>query len=405
MKQTLTMNLAGQVYHIDEDAYVRLQAYLTRVEAVLKEDAKEVMQDIEARMAELFSEAFAAEHIEIVTIQMVDTAIAHLGEPEQISIDGDEANAQAEASADTNTATEQAQLVMNDVRKRKLYLDTDHAVVSGVCAGLSQYTGMDVTLVRILFVLCTLLWGTALILYGLLWMIIPAATTAAQRLEMRGIEPTAENIRREVSERQESPVAPKNSGCLAFLIKLCLGFVLVCILLPIMVAIIAVLFSLTAAVSVIPVGTTLLGTGIHAAGIAMIVSIICFVALPIVALIGWLCIRQRPYKERKVWPWVVLLTMWLLSLVGICGSGLLLSNAAQEVMYHLDDEQVQELVRDALEKAREHMDENTWQMVYEAIQNDQLDSLLSNDPTYQSIAPIDIDTTDPMGEEVMILEE
>ena len=59
MKKTLTVNLGGTVFHIDEDAYRLLDNYLCnlRLHFRKQEGAEEIVNDIENRISELFAES------------------------------------------------------------------------------------------------------------------------------------------------------------------------------------------------------------------------------------------------------------------------------------------------------------------------------------------------------------
>ena len=84
--------------------------------------------------------------------------------------------------------------------RRRLFRDKDDAFLGGVASGLGYYLGVSTALIRILFVLFTFLTGYALLIYLVLWICIPEAKTAAQKLEMRGEAATIDNIKRFVSE-------------------------------------------------------------------------------------------------------------------------------------------------------------------------------------------------------------
>ncbi len=187
MKKTLTINLNNIVFHIDDDAYELLHGYLSDVEKHLSEDEKrEVMADIEARVAELFSEKLQKNKT-VVNIEDVQDIINILGSPNQYSSE--------EEQSETNNSYQKS-----EKRKSKhYYRDPDNAILGGVCAGVAAYFSWDVTWVRIFTILLTFLTGFNLVwVYLLVWIIAPKATTAAHRLEMQGEDVTVENIKEEV---------------------------------------------------------------------------------------------------------------------------------------------------------------------------------------------------------------
>ena len=96
MKKTLTINLGGTVYHIDEDAYHLLDNYLTnlRIHFCREEGAEEIVHDIELRISELFTDRLN-EGKQVITIEDVEEIIARMGKPEDLS---DEESGEASGS-------------------------------------------------------------------------------------------------------------------------------------------------------------------------------------------------------------------------------------------------------------------------------------------------------------------
>lgn len=185
MKKTLSINLKGLVFTIDEDAYEKLQIYLQDINKHFQsEDDIEIISDIETRIAELFTELLNNKRV-VVTIEDVDYVIQTLGSPDQF--DDDEENKDAE-TPDNGKKEKQ--------KHKKFYRDTDNQIFGGVAAGLAAYTGIDVTIIRILFIILTFVsFSWMIVIYIILWVICPSAKTTSQKLEMRGIEPSIENIK------------------------------------------------------------------------------------------------------------------------------------------------------------------------------------------------------------------
>jgi len=188
MKKTLTINLNNIVFHIDDDAYELLNKYLSDVERHLSEDEKrEVMADIEARIAELFNERLQRNK-NVITIDDINEIIGILGSPNQYS-DGD---AESETSNTENTKSDKK-------KAKRFYRDAENGILGGVGSGIAAYFSWDVTWVRVFLILLTFITGFNLIwIYLLVWIIAPRATTASQRLEMQGEDVTVENIKEEV---------------------------------------------------------------------------------------------------------------------------------------------------------------------------------------------------------------
>lgn len=194
MKKTFTINISGTVFHIEEDAYEVLQKYLINLKNHFgnNEEGKEIVSDIEARIAEIFS-GKAQNEKDVITLEWVNEIIETMGTPEDFNEEGDE---------DDSIAAEAK-------RKRRLYRDPEHRVLGGVCGGLAAYFNMDPVILRIIFVVLFFATsGAGLLAYIILWIAVPKALTTAQRLEMRGQEATVKNIEKsikdEVKEVKES---------------------------------------------------------------------------------------------------------------------------------------------------------------------------------------------------------
>jgi phage shock protein PspC (stress-responsive transcriptional regulator) len=189
MNKTVTINLSGTVFHIEEHAYTVLEKYLDLIELSLEpdDDKKEILQDVELRISELFREAIT-EVNQVITLKMVEQVVEVLGEPDAFSNGSQEAHS---AKRGEHNPT------------RKLYRDTDNRIAGGVCSGLGAYFSIDPLVLRILFVIFALMFFSGAIIYLILWFVIPEARTTAEKLEMRGRPVTFENIKRTVKAEFE----------------------------------------------------------------------------------------------------------------------------------------------------------------------------------------------------------
>lgn len=196
MKRTLTINLGGSVFTIDEDAYQLLDQYLSNLRLHFKEEAesKEVLHDFELRINELFSEKIRLGH-QIITIEMVEEVIKKMGSPEEIFGEDDEMH------APYNEVKEE---VVDTTLGKKLFRDPDDKILGGVLSGLAAYYGADVVPLRIAAILLAFFSsGITIPLYLALWIIIPIAQTATDKLRMRGESVTIENIGKTVTQQFE----------------------------------------------------------------------------------------------------------------------------------------------------------------------------------------------------------
>lgn len=190
MKRTLTVNLNNCVFHIDDDAYDMLQTYLHDISEHFREEdeRKEIMNDIEARIAELFSEKLQ-KNKNVINLDDVQEVIDVMGKPSQYA-DGDE----------EEPPTEKQEKKSGTGRARRFYRDPENAILGGVAGGMAAYFNIDVTIIRIvLAVLVFVGVGFIVPVYIVMWIVAPAAVTAAQRLEMQGEDVTVESIKTELN--------------------------------------------------------------------------------------------------------------------------------------------------------------------------------------------------------------
>jgi len=178
MKKVVTVNIGGFCFTIEEDAYTKLGQYLDSYKASFadKKEAGEVMEDIESRIAEIFREQTPLPQ-QVVDMALVNKVILIMGTPEGADTFNKETTAQPSAP-----------------RLRRLYRDPDHKVFGGVCSGLAAYFGIDMVIVRVLFIAALFMGSFGFWIYVILWAVTPKAVTIAQKLEMQGEPVTAENI-------------------------------------------------------------------------------------------------------------------------------------------------------------------------------------------------------------------
>lgn len=189
MKKTLTANISGTVFHIEEDAYDKLHRYLGTIRARFSgsEGRDEIMADIEARIAELFQERLQGR--QVVGIADVDHVITVMGQPEDYADGAESAGSAPPPPADG---------------RRRLFRDPEDSWVGGVFGGLAAYIGTDPLWMRIAFILLVIFGvGSPILIYIILWILIPQASTAAERLMMQGEPVTVDNLKRSFEEGAE----------------------------------------------------------------------------------------------------------------------------------------------------------------------------------------------------------
>jgi len=174
----MTINLGGMVYHIDEDAYDKLKIYLDKVKNELRsvDGGEEIYQDIETRIAELFSERLG-NNKQVITLKEVEDVIRIMGNPEDIS-----------------GKTTDKDYKSKSRNYKRMYRDTDNRIIGGVCSGLAAYWRIDPTIVRLIFIILAIFGMAGVLIYLILWIVLPEANTVAQKLEMRGEAVNLSNI-------------------------------------------------------------------------------------------------------------------------------------------------------------------------------------------------------------------
>jgi len=194
MNKTIIININGIVFHIEEDAYEELRAYMIEVKKhfAYTADSKEIVGDIENRIAEMFSERIMAGKKEVITSQDVAEICAQMGKVSDF--EREDGQTYTEASAYGSSAFSGT---------RKLFRDADNKMLGGVCSGLAYYLDVETVWVRLAMVLLFVFAGTGFLLYIILWIVLPVARTRADRMAMRGEAPNLQNFKKNFEEEME----------------------------------------------------------------------------------------------------------------------------------------------------------------------------------------------------------
>jgi phage shock protein PspC (stress-responsive transcriptional regulator) len=302
MKKTISINIGGIIFHIEEDGYEKLRSYLSSIQKYFSSfaDSMEIVSDIEGRIAERFINKQKAESKQVISLTDVEELIAAMGtvadfeaieQAEDILADPlvsassqshqtpkaeTKSSAHGEPQAEPSTATGPRKLYRDlrrkllggvaaglahyftvdpiwvrlaflfavvglpagsgmlnlnmedefgplsgfmvlvyiamwvafpgtagleeDAKIKKFYRDPDRKVVGGVAAGVASYFGVDLGVVRFLWVLSILLFGTGVIIYIVLWIIAPVANTLTEKMEMQGEPITLSNIESNIKQ-------------------------------------------------------------------------------------------------------------------------------------------------------------------------------------------------------------
>lgn len=186
MKKTINIAIGGISFQIEEDAYDALDSYLKAIKQRFAEypDAAEIISDMEDRIAEQFSNKIQSD--KTITMGLVQELIAVMGRPEQLSEDKTEIPHENRASFVSN---------------KRLYRNPDDVIVAGVCSGIAEYIGSDPVWVRLVFFITIFFGGFGILLYIILWIILPEAQTDTEKMRMRGEPVNLKNLESTVKER------------------------------------------------------------------------------------------------------------------------------------------------------------------------------------------------------------
>jgi phage shock protein PspC (stress-responsive transcriptional regulator) len=338
MKRTLTVNLNGRVFNIDEDAYQLLDNYLKNLRIYFRkeEGRAEILADFEARIEELFSERVRLGY-NVINIEQVEKVIAQMGRPDDFGED-EKVNEEGEEKKNVFTTTS---------AKKKFYRNPDDKMFAGLCSGVAAYFDWNVLVVRIIAAIlipATSFWIVPV--YLVAWLVIPEAKTAQEKLEMQGKPITVENIGKTVAAGIEEIKNIKTDGCLGSIVDFIVALFKVCLVglgflvgLPLLLALVVIIIVLFA--TIFGVSTGLLA-GLH---IPWSNETLLLIDRPVMATIGFCLIfaiplivlvysiashlfKLKPVHKGVMWTGLII---WIASLFLLAFSGF---NFNRENIFH-----------------------------------------------------------------------
>ena len=352
MKKNITINLCGRLFQIDEDAYELLLQYIESLRQSFghEEGGEEIVNDIEARIAELFLE-LNQQGIEAITIEHVKDIITRIGKPEELK--GEEEK-QDNGGHKYDSFRSAAQGIHDNVRARtagkRLYRNPNDKMVAGVLSGIATYTGSDVTWWRIGYAMLILasnflfpLFGiwfnfgyflhvnlAFIIFYFVLAIAIPVADTPKQVLEMEGKEVTPQNLADVVVEDKQP--AQHRRGCLgsffSVIISIFVGIFVglaAIVGLVLLVCLLLIIVSLVVVFTVPSVGMTLPFDidDLHLAElmsvhpwivIAFIIGLLLALCIPLYAIAHMLFSKAGKVQPMGIGQRILWIVLWVASL-------------------------------------------------------------------------------------------
>lgn len=213
MKKTVTINLGGVVFYIDEDAYQLLKEYLDNIRIYFKNHhgEAEIVSDIEARFSELLSQDIS-HHNQSIVIGQVEAVIKRIGKPEDFDTQSEEVDREESNDSSNSDKKQSSDYSFSEFQRRKLYRNPDDKIIGGVAGGLAAYFRIDSTIARLVLVaLMFVTFGATCLAYIVMWILVPQADTAIDKLNMYGEDVTVENIGKRVSE-EASDVKKKDQN-------------------------------------------------------------------------------------------------------------------------------------------------------------------------------------------------
>ena len=324
MDQIKKCSLAGISFTLEADAYAALEGYIQSLQEAYKStpDGEEIVADIEARIAELILSAVPADAI--VTKPLILNIIKQLGSAEEI--DSEQPEYEEPRQAETTDPAGNPRI------PRRLYRDVQHHKLGGVCAGIANYFDIDPTLVRLAAIAPILIWlfgvmnlfwlhyiegfmgqlaGLVVLGYIVMWFTIPPASTARQKLEMKGERITTDSIRSNV---QNATAEERSRTLLADIVNVIGKILLICLKILAAIILIGLVLGVCVLGMVALAGIPMLDFNLPM-GI-LLISFFCVAIIPLLILIYlviMLLISQRP-KGRAL---LVMFILWVISLVGM----------------------------------------------------------------------------------------
>lgn len=403
MKKNITINMLGRLYAIDEDAYGLLQQYIDTLRSYFahKPDGKEIADDIEARIAELFDD-LKTQGVEAINIQHVQNIITRIGDPKEMveeeSLDEKTAvqeEEQAEEKSMGNRLKEEVVAYFDRLRKsgKRLYRDPTDKKITGLLAGCARYFGGDPLWWRLACVLLVFITFNASLSSGMffhvtpftwtpLWLVIiyfmisiitPVAQNPEDRLKMKGKDVTPQSLAQEVTEEhvQADTTQPRQSGasgCVAGFFKIILllikgVFILACIVAG--VVLVAALATLIVLLTMPDLFGDIEFAKLYSHAVSPTLSIVCVVGMVGVLFIPLYCgIHSILSNTQKLTPMgtpqrLMWAGLWTVSLIVAIVSGIAIGARMTIAEEKLDD-----MRHEAYIKANTHngvfIDETDW---------------------------------------------
>ncbi|MFD2289124.1 PspC domain-containing protein [Pedobacter petrophilus] len=195
MEKTIIINIGNTIIHIEESAYDTLKAYLNEVKLYFANHADdlEIVTDIENRIAELLTEQMEAQKKQVVDAADVQHVVAQMGSVKDFDTI-EENNEEPAFQPD----------YQHQYAEKKLYRDMDDRVVAGVCAGIAHFLNTEAKWIRVAVLLMAFLGGFGILVYMILWIIMPKAKSRVEKMEMKGEPANLQGFQKNLDEELQA---------------------------------------------------------------------------------------------------------------------------------------------------------------------------------------------------------
>ena len=214
MKEITRIHLAKTPFSVEVDAKKSLEKYLNLIQKNMHAEP-EAMREIEARMVELLAERGVSKDGVIVNDDVLAVQ-KQMGEPRDFSDDSD--NAETDVDVDDEVLGNSSKQLMRD---------TEHGLIGGVCAGVAAYFGVNPLWIRLIAIFSPFItFGTAVLIYIVMWLSIPEARTASDKLRMRGEPVTLDALKRlSIDDSTKKQAASTAAKIFRFLLGIILAMI------------------------------------------------------------------------------------------------------------------------------------------------------------------------------------
>jgi phage shock protein PspC (stress-responsive transcriptional regulator) len=303
MNEVTKIHLGRQAFAISADAHKELRDYLDAIRHQVSDE--DVVNEIEVRMAELLAERGVSGE-QVILLADVKFLKEQLGNPKDFAEEDDGTSPTDNKPSDS----------------KRLYRDTDNAMIAGVAAGLGNYFGVDTLIIRLLFVVATFAGGWGILVYLVLWLLVPEAKTSSDRLQMFGKAVTIENLKGVVERTDLKGAAQRANKSLAAPVNSAFSFALKVIGTALVAIGVSMLLSLaSAAVYAVLRGNGLVQDNLFPIGFKQ--HLVVYIAATVAAIIGLFVILLGLAVYRRKWPvhaWITGTLIGLL-LIGVAVGG------------------------------------------------------------------------------------